>query len=173
MYDPNQKITKQKLEVQIELDDGARLLGFLFVKQMQRLLDLLNDERSFLPFQTSDGLVIHIKKTAITKITELDQEVEQAAITDPYDILGVSPRAGYRELKKAYHDLCARHHPDKLASLGLATEYVDLANSQIVRVIDAYRRIQTLRPVETAPAAPAPASAAPEPEDREPAFDAV
>ena len=89
---------------------------------MQRLSDLLNDQRCLLPFQTSDRLVIHIKKTAITKILQLDQEVGQAKITDPYDELGVSPRASHKELRKAYHDLCAPHHLDKVASLGLATE---------------------------------------------------
>ena len=33
MYESEHKIGKVRLEVEVELDDGARLLGFLFIKQ--------------------------------------------------------------------------------------------------------------------------------------------
>ncbi len=112
---------------------------------MQRLSDLLNDPREFLPVQTPEGLIVHIRKATIARVTQLDQAVEAGAATDPYEILGVSPRVGDEDLRRAYHELCARHHPDKLVSLGLAAEYIDLANSRIVRVIDAYGRIQKQR----------------------------
>jgi hypothetical protein len=87
---------------------------------MQRLSDLLNDARDFLPLQTPDGLIVHLKKATIARVTQLDQAVETGEATDPYEILGISPRTGDEELRRAYHELCARHHPDKLASLGLA-----------------------------------------------------
>ena len=150
MYESEDKVWKDKVEVQVELDDGARLLGCLFIKQMQRISDLLNDTREFLPFQTSEGLIVHLRKARIAKITQLDQAVKFGAATDPYEILGVSRRVGDEELRRAYHELCARHHPDKLVSLGLAAEYINLANSRIVRVIDAYGRIQKQRHGEAA-----------------------
>ncbi len=145
MYESEHKVWKSKLEVEVEFTDGARLLGSLFTKQMQRLSDLLNDPREFLPVQTPEGLIVHLRKATIARVTQLDQAVEAGAGTDPYEILGVSPRVGDEDLRRAYHELCARHHPDKLVSLGLATEYIDLANSRIVRVIDAYGRIQKER----------------------------
>ncbi len=150
MYESEHKIGKVTIEVQVELDDGARLLGSFFIIQMQRISDLLNDPREFLPFRTPEGLLVYLKKSTIAKVTQLDQAAEAGAATDPYQILGVSRRACNDELRKAYHELCAQHHPDKLVSLGLATEYIDLANSRIVRVIDAYRRIQKERHGETA-----------------------
>ncbi len=150
MYESEHKVWKETVEVQVELDDGTRLLGFLFIQQMQRISDLLNDDRGFLPFQTPEGLLVHLKKATIAKVTQLDQAIEAGAATDPYEILGVSRRVDDDELRKAYHDLCAQHHPDKLVSLGLATEYIDMANSRIVRVIDAYRRIQKQRHGEAA-----------------------
>jgi DnaJ-domain-containing protein 1 len=112
---------------------------------MQRLSDLLNDTREFLPVQTPEGLIVHLRKSTIARVTQLDQAVEAGMATDPYEILGVSPRVGDEDLRRAYHELCARHHPDKLVSLDLAAEYIDLANSRIVRVIDAYGRIQKER----------------------------
>ncbi len=145
MYESEHKVWKTKLEVEVELDDGARLLGFVFIRQMQRLTDLLNDPRAFLPVQTSEGLIVHLRKATIARITQLDQAADAGAVIDPYEILGVSPRVGDDDLRRAYHELCARHHPDKLVSLGLAAEYIDLANSRIVRVIDAYGRIQKQR----------------------------
>ena len=155
MYVSEHWVGKDKVEVQVELDDGARLLGFLFVKQGQRISDLLNDERGFLPLLTSDGLIVLLKKTAIARVTQLDQAAECAALTDPYEILGVSPRGDDGALRKAYHALCARHHPDKLVSLGLAGAYVDMANSRLARVIDAYHRVQKLRQAAAAEAAKA------------------
>ena len=145
MYESEHKVWKTKLEVEVELDDGARLLGFLFIKQMQRLTDLLNDTREFLPVQTPEGLIVHLRKSTIARVTQLDQAVEAGTVTDPYEILGVSPRVSDEVLRRTYHNLCAQHHPDKLVSLGLAAEYIDLANSRIVRVIEAYGRIKNER----------------------------
>ena len=145
MYESEHKISKSKIEVEVELNDGARLLGSLFVRQMQRVSDLLNDTREFLPVQTPEGLILHLRKSTIARVTQLDQAVETGAATDPYEILGVSPRIGDEDLRRTYHDLCAQHHPDKLVSLGLAAEYIDLANSRIVRVIEAYGRIKKER----------------------------
>ena len=145
MYESDEKISKWKIEVQVELDDGARLLGFLFVTPTQRLSDLLNDQRSFLPLQTADGLIVQLAKSTIAKVVQLDQKAEAAAITDPYDILGVSPRVSDQKLKETYHALCTEYHPDKLLSVGVATEFIDLANTRITRIIDAYRRVQIMR----------------------------
>ena len=106
MYESDEKISKWKIEVRVELDDGARLLGFLFVKPMQRLSDLLNDQRLFLPLQTADGLIVQLAKSTIAKVVQLDQKADAAAITDPYDILGVSPRVSDQKLQETYHALC-------------------------------------------------------------------
>ncbi|MFQ6018677.1 MAG: DnaJ family molecular chaperone [Kiloniellaceae bacterium] len=145
MYEPDEKIEKWQTEVQVELDDGTRLLGSLFVKPMQRISDLLNDARQFLPFQTSGGLIVHLRKATIARVVQLEQEVEQDAITDPYEILGVSRYVSDEELKETYHCLCGETHPDKLIPLGLSPEFIKLANSRMIRIIDAYHRILTLR----------------------------
>ncbi len=133
IYESDEKISKWKIEVQVELDTGTQLLGFLFITPTQRLSDLLNDVRSFLPMQTMDGLIVQVAKSNIAKVVQLDQKAEANAITDPYDILGVSPRVSDERLKESYHALCTEYHPDKLLSIGVATEFMDLANSRITR----------------------------------------
>ena len=145
MYESEHKVSKTKIEVEVVLNDGARLLGSLFIKQMQRLSDLLNDPREFLPVQTPEGLFVHLRKSTIAKVTQLDQAIEASAWSDPYEILGVAPRISDDDLRRAYHELCARHHPDKLVSLDLAVEYIDLANSRTIRIIEAYARIRRER----------------------------
>ena len=71
MFDSDEIIPKYRTEVQVELDDGTPLLGSLFVKQMQRVSDLLNDPREFLPFLKSDGLMIYLRKAIITSVVEV------------------------------------------------------------------------------------------------------
>ena len=101
----------------------------------------MNDPRQFLPIQTSEGLILHIQKPNIAKIVQLNQKIEQDSVTDPYEILGASRNMGDTELKETFRNLCNIYHPDKLMSLNMAPEIVDLANSRTIRVIDAYHRI--------------------------------
>lgn len=146
MFDSDEKITKFKIEAAVELEDGRRLLGFLFVKHMQRVSDLLNDHRQFLPLQLTDGPVVHLHKSKIAQVSQLAQEPgREGDYADPYEVLGVSPSASDEELKAAYHGLCSHYHPDKLQGLGLPSEFGEIANARIIRIIDAYRRITAAR----------------------------
>jgi hypothetical protein len=76
MYVSDEMIPKYEIEVQIELDDGARLSGHLFARRTQRLSDLLNDPRRSLPFQNSGGTIVHLRKEAIAKVVEPRQRNE-------------------------------------------------------------------------------------------------
>ncbi len=167
MYEPEEKIPKYKTEVQIQFDDGASLLGFVFLKQMQRVSDdgasllgfvflkqmqrvsdLLNDPRQFLPFQKSDGPIVYIRKATIANVIELKEQDEYDAPSDPYEILGVSPGVSDADLKHAFHDLCNHYHPDRVQPLDLPTDLSDFANSRLIRIIDAYRRVTSKRHCE-------------------------
>ena len=145
MYDSDEMIPKYGIEVQVELDNGTRLLGSLFVKQMLRISDLLNDPREFLPFRNSDGTIVHLRKSTIVKLVQLKQETEHNGATDPHEILGVSSSISDEGLKHAFHNLCTHYHPDTLQSFDLPSDLSDFANSRLIRIIDAYRRIKTLR----------------------------
>ncbi len=145
MYDSDEKIDKIKIEAAVQLEDGTDLLGYLFVQPLQRVSDMLNDSRQFLPLQLSDGPLVHLHKSKIAKVSQLAQEPDQKAAFDPYEILGVSPAASDQKLKETYHSLCSAYHPDKLQGLGLPSDFNEIANSRIVRIIDAYRRITAAR----------------------------
>ncbi len=145
MYEPEEKIPKYKTEVQVQFDDGASLLGFVFLKQMQRVSDLLNDPRQFLPFQKSDGPIVYIRKATIAKVVELKQQDEHNAPSDPYETLGVSRSISDEDLKHTFHDLCNHYHPDRVQPLDLPADLSDLASSRLIRIIDSYRRITTMR----------------------------
>ncbi len=62
-------------------------------------------------------------------------------MNDPYKILGVSPDATDAEVKKAYHNLARKYHPDKYRDTDLA----EMAGEKMKEVNAAYEEIQKLR----------------------------
>ena len=70
------KHVKQKVrtEVELALNDGTTLTGKFFTSPNERLIDMLNDSRAFLPFGGSDGVVAMVSKSIITRITLIDQK---------------------------------------------------------------------------------------------------
>lgn len=71
------KHPKYAIPVRAMMTDKTQLLGVLFVRQNQRIIDLLCDARSFIPLETTAGLrllnkqhVIQIDLMPIDEITE-------------------------------------------------------------------------------------------------------
>jgi len=64
--------TKSHVPVEIFLSDGQQLGGYLFLANGERVLDLLNDSRPFLPFRQDDADMLLINKTSILACRPLD-----------------------------------------------------------------------------------------------------
>ena len=62
-------------------------------------------------------------------------------MTNPYEVLGVSPNATDDEVKKAYRELSRKYHPDSYANNPLA----DLAEEKFKEVQQAYETIMKQR----------------------------
>ena len=60
---------------------------------------------------------------------------------DPYAILGVDGSASDEEIKKAYHALCRKYHPDRYKDEELAA----VANEKMTEINAAYDEIQRMR----------------------------
>lgn len=60
---------------------------------------------------------------------------------NPYKVLGVSPDADDEEIKRAYHELARKYHPDRYTNSDLA----DLAKEKMQEVNAAYDEIQRMR----------------------------
>ncbi len=150
MYESGQKLSKIDIEVEVQLDDGSQFLGVLSLNQDQRVSDLMNDERNFIPIQLPGGSVVIQRKSAIAKVAPLDQHVDQEKISDPYEILGVARNVSDEDLKRFYYNLCSENHPDRVQSSGLAPQFVEIANSRMIRINDAYQRILAIRQTQSA-----------------------
>lgn len=65
---------KLKQEVEIFLQGGETLTGNIFITPDQRVIDALNDERMFLPFQDSQGTLYMVNKNTVRFIRPSMQE---------------------------------------------------------------------------------------------------
>ncbi len=142
MFDSSEKITKQKITVEVELEDGKCLVGYMFLKPQGRLTDMMNDDRIFLPFETTDGKFCVLKKSACLSVAPIASEADAYVGNNPFQILGVSDNSTLDEIKQRYHALCAENHPDRLSSMGLPKEFIELATTKMSRINDAWTRVQ-------------------------------
>ena len=69
---PRAVITKQVIRVRLVLVDGSTLEGSLFLAATERLQDLLNDTKAFLPFRSADQSMLMINKGSISVCQPID-----------------------------------------------------------------------------------------------------
>ena len=119
----------------------------MFIAPAQRVTDVLNDEREFLPFERPDGSLFVVAKRTIRCITpmEIGRRINEK---DPYDLLGLTPAATDDEVHDAYRYSIAAVHPDRVHSLGLPTDFLEMATRRAGQLNDAFRKIRALRKVE-------------------------
>jgi hypothetical protein len=66
---------KLKSEVELVFKDGSSIRGAFFLTPDQRIVDALNDERSFVPFEDSDGELIVVRKDAVRYLKPKSQTI--------------------------------------------------------------------------------------------------
>ena len=64
-----------------------------------------------------------------------------AAVADPYEVLGLTGDATDAEVKTAYRKRSREYHPDTLIAQGLPQEFIDLATEKMAAINTAYDRI--------------------------------
>lgn len=64
---------------------------------------------------------------------------------DPYDVLGVSPRADDKELRDVWRKLMRENHPDSLAAQGKSAAFIARASDKVARINAAWDRIKRER----------------------------
>ncbi len=74
----------QKIHVEVALYDSTRCRGFIHLQARQRLQDLLNDRRGFIPLEMSadGGELILISKRFIVYIHETNIDFSAFKISD-------------------------------------------------------------------------------------------
>jgi len=74
------KIPKYPVPVRLALVNGDRMTGLFYVRQGQRVIELLTDERAFVPFKARDGMSLinkaHVVRIEITREEELEAVAE-------------------------------------------------------------------------------------------------
>jgi hypothetical protein len=84
------KEQKKNLKVYVKMHDGTRLLGMFYLSDAERLQDVMNDERSFLPLHAYDDKghkqhTLMLAKRYIEQVEEFDGKGKEpsAAYTNP------------------------------------------------------------------------------------------
>ena len=73
MFEKPIRTVKSEIAVNILRMDGTTLECRLFVSHGQRMLDVLNDERTYIPYTDAAGAVTFIHKSTIAEITPVNQ----------------------------------------------------------------------------------------------------
>lgn len=139
-------VQKTPICVEISFNDGSVIQGMVFTPPKGRLIDVLNDERAFLPIETLEGVVLAVAKTTIKQVALPAVGTSVYHGTDPYLILGVSADVSEAKLKEAYRKACLNNHPDRIKGFGLGNDFLELAAKNMVRINAAYSRVlRTIR----------------------------
>lgn len=72
-----QVFPKYKIPVRVHYADNSTVIGTVFVRQGQRVLDLLCDERTFLPLAVTSGTMLvnksHMRHVNVLSLAEIEE----------------------------------------------------------------------------------------------------
>lgn len=140
MFEKNlTKQGKQRLMALLCLTDGREVEGEVFCAHGERLADVLNDQRAFIPVQTAEGDVQVLAKASIATAHIVGGMPREER--DPYKVLRVAPTASDAELRAAWMAGLKASHPDRLASLHMDEMIVYAARKACQRINAAYDQV--------------------------------
>ncbi len=138
---------KKKALLHIELHSGTSFDGYVFLSQGERLSDLINDGRNFIPFEDlNEGTLMLIAKDTIAIIVPKDSKAQRPAgrsmkSENPYRVLGVTRESSIEEIKNVYREKARDFHPDRFAPDKYPYEIIEFANEMMNRLNQSFQTI--------------------------------
>ena len=156
-------ISRRRQKVRLINFNDTITEGYVFLAYNQRISDLLNDERDFLPLATNAGEVKVISKRAIMEIELIEndcgqkrrkddqtEEVVQLMSGNAYDILGVPQESDDDIVRAIYLEKIASVEPKRVlemfnnSDLALAAEQLENRYSAAYDAITHTRQIEAI-----------------------------
>ena len=161
-----QAVNRTRNRVRLINFNDSIIEGYVFVSYGQRITDLLNDDRGFIPVESASGEVKVISKRAIMEIEILETPVEvenERGSSDKnvvnmisgnaYDILGVSIGADDGVVRAVYLDRIKSVDPGLVAGMTSNPDLIAAAQALRNRYDAAYDAISHTRQIEAIAAA--------------------
>ncbi|MEM9262519.1 MAG: J domain-containing protein [Pseudomonadota bacterium] len=83
MFDSNTNFrSKRETPVSVKLSSGESFDGIVFLRLDERLVDMMNDPRTFIPVKRSNGSTVIVAKSAIESLLEAEEQTGDAAIAE-------------------------------------------------------------------------------------------
>ncbi len=111
--------------------------GLFHIAKADKVYDPLEDK-----FLKAVAEIFGFSKSEFERIRESHLGPDQS---DPYTILGAKRSDSDEAIKLLYRHLVREHHPDRLIAEGLPQEFIDIANSKLATINDAWDKIQNER----------------------------
>lgn len=119
-------VKKEKLDVSVQLTTGENFTGTVYLSKYQRVIDLMNDERSFIPMTIDNDVVKVVNKAAVAEISVVMAHEEESAaefnvpdasnytltLKQSLAIYGIKTGYTRQELSDRHKKLISRLHPD-------------------------------------------------------------
>ena len=164
---------KDETAVRLAFNNGEKIDAIMFHVMGERLSDLLNDPRSFVPIRLENGETRMVAKSQIASVQELLQHTDhhdaqdtgdeqpgedtrndqQADVNspprkpsrpDPFEVLGIERTKDLGTIRAAYKKRMKEVHPDSIAAQGLSEPQAKAAHVEAQQVNQAYKLIMDI-----------------------------
>lgn len=147
---------KNEVNVNLTLVGQPAFKAVVFLRLGERIIDLLNDDRRFIPVRNDTGEMLFLAKTSIVSLIEQERAEEKAEEAphkeeprktnfDPYKVLRINPAASLDAIRSAYKERIKAVHPDTIAALDLDEDLSRAALLAAQKVNYAYKVIMQER----------------------------
>ena len=130
--------------------DGSTANVTIKLPLTARIADALNNADQFLDVVDAEGRQKFLSKHMVGSVALFDapkaslntqRRAADHAPFNPHAVLGVGKGSDAAAIKRAYHDLVRKYHPDRFANFDLPKEMLDYAAAMLVRLNLAYEQI--------------------------------
>lgn len=118
-------VKKNKLDVKVLLTTGEDFRGSVYLRKHERVIDLMNDDRSFIPISIDDDVIKVVNKTAIAEISVIIAHEDDApkfnvpdasnyalTTTQAMAVFGIKAAYTRQDVSDRHKKLVSRLHPD-------------------------------------------------------------